>query len=137
MPVLRPEDRKAVEEMFEGAAGKVEALVLTRGEVPAQFAEVLDELAELVPGLTVTEQPWDEKADAALSERAPAIVLRDGDGQPTGVRFSGYPAGYEFGVFVQDLADLAHGRSALSQPTLDFLAELREPLSIKVFTTPT
>jgi alkyl hydroperoxide reductase subunit AhpF len=136
--VLRPEDRKAVEAMFAGAQRKVGLLVLSRGpDVPPAFHDVLAELAEIVPNLTVQERPWDEVADARLSERAPALVLLDGDGQPTGVRFSGYPTGYEFSTLVGDLADLAHGRTALSQPTLDFLAELREPLSIKVFTTPT
>jgi alkyl hydroperoxide reductase subunit AhpF len=137
MAVLRPEDRKAVQDMFAGAEGRVEVLVLARGEVPKAFHDVMAELAELVPLLTVTERPYDEAADGHLTERAPAVLLLDGEGRPTGVRFAGYPAGYEFGTLVQDLADVAHARTALSADMRAFLADLREPLSIKVFTTPT
>ncbi len=135
--MLRPEDRKAIEDMFAGAGGTVEALVLTRGEMPKGLHEVLAELAEIAPAVTITERPWHEAEDAALAERAPAIVLLDADGQPTGVRFSGYPSGYEFGVFVQDLADIAQGQTAVSPAMRTFLDELKEPLAIKVFTTPT
>ena len=135
--MLRPEDRKAIEDMFAGAGGKVEALVLTRGEMPPGLHEALAEVAEVAPAVTVTERPWREDEDAALSELAPAVVLLDEDGEPTGVRFSGYPAGYEFGVLVQDLADVAHGHSGLSPAMQTFLDELKEPLAIKVFTTPT
>jgi len=123
--------------MFAGGEREVGVLVLTQGEMPEQFRDVLAELGELVPLLRVTERPWDEAADTAISERAPAVVLLDEAGEPSGVRFSGYPGGYEFGIFVQDLADAAHGRVELSPDTLSFLADLDQSIAIKVFTTPT
>jgi len=137
MAILAAADRSAVERLMSGGDRPVRVLVLTgaRGG-NAEFAEVLEEIRQLAPSLSVQERPWSPE-DEALAARAPAVVFLDGDGRPLGVRFSGYPLGYEFGAFVQDLADAVHGRTGLSAATLEALGGLKEPARIKVFTTPT
>jgi alkyl hydroperoxide reductase subunit AhpF len=137
MSVLAAADRSAVERLMSGAGRPVQVVVLTgAGGANAEFTEVLEEIRQVAPALSVLQRPWGPE-DEALAERAPAVVLLDGDGRSLGVRFSGYPVGYEFGAFVQDLADAAHGRTGLSEATLEALRALKQPARIKVFTTPT
>ncbi len=54
-----------------------------------------------------------------------------------GIRFYGIPAGYEFAALVGDILDVSAGDSGLSPQSKAALAELKEPLHLQVFTTPT
>jgi hypothetical protein len=48
------------------------------------------------------------------------------------VRYSGVPAGYEFGVIIEDLLDLSGGSTKLTAGTRVQLAALPAPVTIKV-----
>ena len=54
-----------------------------------------------------------------------------------GIRFYGIPAGYEFASLIGDILDVSAGASGLSPQTKAALANLKEPLHLQVFTTPT
>ena len=65
----------------------------------------------------------------------PALVL---EGKQKGrLLYTGMPAGYEFGVLIEALLDLARGATKLSPFTRTQLAKLPGPVHIKVFVTPT
>ena len=53
------------------------------------------------------------------------------------VRYVGLPAGYEFAVLIEDLADLSRGTTRLTPLSRETLAKLPAPAHIKVFVTPT
>jgi alkyl hydroperoxide reductase subunit AhpF len=100
--------------------------------------ELLQDLAPLSEHLHL--QIKDFVADAADAqargvERIPAISL---EGRAKGrVRFSGIPAGYEFASLIEDLLDVAAGTTDLTEASRQALANVTEPVHIKVFVTPT
>lgn len=98
-----------------------------------QVAELSDLLTLEVHNLYVDE----EEAKKFRIDRAPAIVLTDGSRKDYGVRFYGAPSGYEFTTLLEDIRMLASGDSGLSAATKSRLAELKQPVDLKVFVTPT
>jgi alkyl hydroperoxide reductase subunit AhpF len=54
-----------------------------------------------------------------------------------GIRYYGVPAGYEFAALVNDIFDVSRGDSGLSAQSKAALAQLKEPLHLQVFSTPT
>lgn len=80
--------------------------------------------------------------DHAMAEslgvgRIPATLLSvPGEERPR-VRFFGSPAGYEFGVFLDDVLAVSAGGTRLSQMTQEVLRGLDHPVHIEVLTTPT
>ena len=68
-------------------------------------------------------------------ERVPAVALV---GQvDTGIRFYGVPDGYELDSLVQAILLVGSGESGLSDESLSRLAEIKQPVTIQVFVTPT
>lgn len=50
----------------------------------------------------------------------------------------GIPSGYEFGSLIEAIKMVSEGeKPALSQPALDLLAKLKDPVHMQVFITPT
>jgi alkyl hydroperoxide reductase subunit AhpF len=80
-------------------------------------------------------------------DKAPGMVLlgpdaqktgnNEGESQDYGVRFAGIPSGYEFSSFIQDLILVSGRDSRLRPETRTFLKELRQPVLLQVFVTPT
>jgi hypothetical protein len=55
----------------------------------------------------------------------------------SGIRFYGIPLGYEFMPFLEAIKDASRGGTDLTPETRAALAEVREPVHLQVFTTPT
>jgi alkyl hydroperoxide reductase subunit AhpF len=88
---------------------------------------------------------YDIDADAELArlynvDKAPGLVIaaRDGD-QVTdyGVRLAGIPSGHEFSTLIHDLVLVSSRESGLSQETRRFLQDVKQPVLLQVFVTPT
>lgn len=135
MPSLSEADRKAVGQLFTGASRDVKVVCFPGTEDAKPFREALDEVATLVPQVTVEERPF--RPGEGSVERTPACLLEDGEGHDLGIRFYGLPSGYEFSALLSAVADAASEESPLRQETRDKLAALSGPVRIKVFTTPT
>ena len=102
-----------------------------------QTRELLEEVAALSDKIELRVNEITESRELAgelAIDRVPAFVLKGAE--KGGVRFFGIPSGYEFSGFIQDLVDVSRGSTDLSDETMDFLESLTEPVSIKVFTTP-
>jgi len=54
-----------------------------------------------------------------------------------GIRLYGLPAGYEFAVLIETILLASSGRSGLDPQVRAALAELRTPVLLQVFSTPT
>jgi hypothetical protein len=68
-------------------------------------------------------------------DRVPAIVFESrGIGR---LRMLGVPAGYEFMSVIEAIQLASTGASGLSEESKAQLAQLREPIDIQVFSTPT
>ncbi len=88
---------------------------------------------------------YDIDADAELArqynvDKVPGLVIaaRDGD-QVTdyGVRLAGIPSGHEFSTLIHDLVLVSSRESGLSQETRRFLQDVKQPVLLQVFVTPT
>jgi len=111
---------------------------------------VAEEIAEISDLLSLKVFDLDSDAEIAGKyrvDKAPGIVLlgrdtistvkNERESQDFGVRFAGLPSGYEFSAFIQDLLLVSGRDSKLKPETRAFLKELKQPVLLQVFVTPT
>jgi alkyl hydroperoxide reductase subunit AhpF len=100
---------------------------------------VVNEVAALNDQVAVVEKNFvldtEERARYGV-DQSPAIVVLS-DGQDTRIRFYGAPTGYEFVALVEAIVLAGTGNVELEPQTLTWLAGVKEPLNIQVFSTPT
>ena len=72
-------------------------------------------------------------------DKIPATVILEGGefGKDFGIRYYGIPSGYEFSSLIQDVMMVSGGDPQLSAEMVDWLAELKTPVHLQVFVTPT
>ncbi len=120
----------------------VEEVVATSDKLHMQVYDIVEKIAE---DLAQQESAVDEFALSAKRhtpglEILPGLVLAARDGDRIidyGVRFAGIPSGHEFSSLVHDLVLVSGRDSGLSPQTRSFLADLKEPVLLQVFVTPT
>ena len=67
------------------------------------------------------------------------VIAAESDDGPVdyGIRYAGIPSGHEFSSLIQDLLLVSGRDSGLNEQTREFLANLKEPVYLQVFVTPT
>lgn len=124
-----------VEVLFFGSKNDCEYCEDTR--------QLVEELVAVSDKLNLQVHDMQEQAELARQynvDKAPGLVLavRDGDQiVDYGVRFAGIPSGHEFSSLVHDLVLVSSRDSGLSPQTRQFLGELKEPVLLQVYVTPT
>lgn len=101
-----------------------------------QIAQEVVELSDKL-NLVVHKMTTEEKAKEYNIKYFPALVLEKEEGTDTGVRFYGIPSGYEFGVLIEDLADLSSDKIKLAPDVISQVESVQKDVTIKVFVTPT
>lgn len=105
-----------------------------------QTEQLLTEVTVLSPKLSLNvhdlrADPQAGAVEGVTADLVPTIVIQ---GRERGkVRFLGIPAGNEFSTFIQDIADVSKGTTALSETTREELGNLTSDVHIRVFVTPT
>ncbi len=141
MGFLSAQDEEAVKKEFERMGGPVKLTVFASELGPdtnAQTVRLMQEVAGLSDKLSVSVlNPHidRERAEAYAIDVSPAVVV-EGD-RDYGIRFLGIPAGYEFSNLIDSIIAVSNGEAALSDATKAALADLTDPVTIKVFSTPT
>ncbi len=87
----------------------------------------------------------DIETDAELArqynvDKTPGLVIAGRDGDQTidyGIRMAGIPAGHEFTSFIQDIVLVSSRDSGLDARTRQYLGDLKQPVLLQVFVTPT
>jgi glutaredoxin-like protein len=146
--------KSQVREVFGELQNPVEILFFGR-EMPAagrdepercayctETKDLLEEVSALSDQLDL--KVYDIEKDAVLAQKykvdgVPAFVLAGRDGEQIidyGIRYKGIPAGHEFSSLINDLILVARRDSNLSPETRLFLKELRQPVHLQVFVTP-
>jgi len=130
-----------IKKQFEKLEGDVELIVFTQ-ELECQFCKETRELALEVGALSpkIKTKIYDFVKDGDMDlkyniKKIPAIAIvgkRD-----YGIRYYGVPAGYEFPVIVEDIIDASRGTTLLSDNIKKKLAEIKKPVHIQVFVSPT
>lgn len=134
LALLADEVRKKVAQRLSSVSRPVELVVYgDDGEESKVLLQMARELAEVNNLFTVRE----ESGEPGGSNVKPALGFRDQAGKDPGVRFFGAPSGYEFASLLEDMAELGTGQTQLSAPAIEQLATISQPVTIKVFTTPT
>jgi len=76
-----------------------------------------------------------EKAAEYEVDKVPAISIHGP--KKSSVKFYGVPAGYEFNTLIKDIVQASRGETELSTETRRRLSEIKKPVHVKVFVTPT
>ena len=141
MSILKDKDRKTVQEWFQKLRDPVQLVVFTQ-ENECEYCQETRRLAEEIAALSdkITVAVYDFVADEALAkeygiDKIPAVAIIGA--KDYGVRYYGFPGGYEFTALVEDIIDVSTGEHRLSEATLKLLAQITVPVHLEVFVTPT
>ena len=140
MSLIPDEQKERIKsELAEKLVSPVRVIMFTQAmecKFCADTKQLIYELAELND--KIQAEVRDFVADAQLAqqygvEKIPAIVIRSE--RDYGIRFYGFPYGYEFQTLMEALASVSRGQTDLSEQTKQKLREIKIPINIKVFTT--
>ncbi|WP_374712089.1 hypothetical protein [Symbiobacterium terraclitae] len=145
MGIVSDAQRRQIRELFDShLRDPVEVLffyVDPHDPHTAAMREILDALVGASGGRIRVRARGGREGQAEAAgyrvEQAPALVLLDGEGGDTRVRFYGATVGYEFMVFLEDLIDVSRGGTRLSEAARRAVRAVDQDLVIQVFTTPT
>jgi len=142
MALLREEIVEQLREEFAQLAGPVRLAVFSQALADPESEQVkrlVEEVAALEPRIRVESHNFvldTARVEELGMRRTPGIAIMGAE-KDYGVRFYGVPAGYEFGTFIEAILDVAAGDSGLSETTRQALQELKQPVHLQVFSTPT
>jgi glutaredoxin-like protein len=138
---------RQVKELFDNELDKqVEVLFFGKKE-DCDYCEdtqkLVEEVTDISDKLTISRYDLDE--DVEMSQKynvqmAPGLVIAARDGQQIhdyGIRYAGIPSGHEFSSLIHDLILVSGRDSGLSEKTRQTLQELKKPVHLQVFVTPT
>jgi alkyl hydroperoxide reductase subunit AhpF len=105
--------------------------------------QLLEELAAIDDRLTIKVHDIDADYDIAKLyrvDKTPGIVIAAMNGDQIsdyGIQYSGIPSGHEFSTLIQAILLVSGRDSGLTPQTREFLKNLKSPLYLQVFVTPT
>ncbi|MCB8925766.1 MAG: thioredoxin family protein [Ardenticatenaceae bacterium] len=145
MSLLDNDTRNQLTEMFQSLQKPVKMVVFSQ-EMECQYCKETREIAEELAALSdkISLEVYDFVADKALADqygvdKIPATVILEGgeSGKDYGIRYYGIPSGYEFSSLIHDVMMVSEGDPQLSQEMINWLADLKTPVHLQVFVTPT
>ena len=139
--VLIDSQKEIIKKQFEKLTGEVELIVFTQ-ETECLFCkearELVVELGTLSPKIKTKVYDFVKNGDEDIKyniKRIPAIAIVGK--KDYGIRYYGMPAGYEFLVLVEDIIDVSRGTTLLPDTLKKKLSEIKKPVHIQVFVSPT
>ncbi|GFO98180.1 hypothetical protein ig2599ANME_2403 [groundwater metagenome] len=139
--MLSDSEKDALKKKFAALVNDVELAVFTQ-ELECQFCketrELALELATLSPKIKTKVYDFVKNGDEDIKyniKKIPAIAIIGS--RDYGVRYYGVPAGYEFAAFVDDIIDVSRGETSLSESLKKKVAEIKKPVHLQVFVSPT
>ncbi len=136
LAILPTNVKQQVEEMFAQIGDPIKMILVDEGG-SSELDQLLTELDELSPKLSYQRAGVTDAGRYGLVEESLPSILLEGPEGLSRARFTGAPAGHEFGVLIQDIIDLSQGEIQLSDATKRYLESLTEDIHLQVFTTPT
>lgn len=145
--LLRDDIVRQVKEVFDAQLTQpVEVLFFgkeTDCDQCADTRQLVEEVSDLSDKLNLSV--YDIEKDAALAAQynvtmVPGLVIAARENDQVvdyGVRYAGIPSGYEFSSLIQALILVSNRDSGLEPKTRQVLAELKQPVLLQVFVTPT
>jgi len=108
-----------------------------------ETSQLLDEITSLSDKLQITKYDLDENPAVAQKynvQLTPGLVVaagRTGELTDYGIRFAGIPSGYELGSLIHSIIMVSKRDSGLNPDVRDQLRDLKKPVQLQVFVTPT
>lgn len=141
MTFLTDKDKEQIRETFDSLENKVQLVHFTQ-ELQCQYCletkKLLEELSELsnkIDLIVFNFQIDKEMVEKFNVDKVPAtIVMGEKD---FGIRYYGIPSGYEFSSLIEDIVDVSKEDSGLLAESKELLAQIKKPLHLQVFVTPT
>lgn len=145
--LLRDDIVKQVKEVFDSQL-KNDVEILFFGskddcEHCEETRQLVEEVSNISDKLNLSNYDLQDHADIASQYHvtlAPGLVIAAKEQDQIvdyGIRYAGIPSGYEFSSLIQGLILVSGRDSGLSQDTRNALAELKHPVHLQVFVTPT
>lgn len=141
MPLLDEKTREQVAADLAGLEKPVKLVMFTQ-EFECQHCDETRELCQEIASLSeqISVEVYDfvadkDKVDEYGIDKIPAIAVTGA--RDYGVRYFGIPAGYEFMSLLDSVKTVSAGQVDLMPETTAFLDDLKEPLHIQVYVTPT
>jgi glutaredoxin-like protein len=138
---LREKDKTIIRTRFEELVSSVTIVNFTQ-EIECQYCretrQLIEEVADLSEKIKLEVHNFQidkEEAKKYSIDKIPATVIAGK--KDYGIRLFGIPSGYEFGNLIEAVVMVSKGDSGLERETREALAELREPVHLQVFVTPT
>ncbi len=139
--MLPPAEKEHLKKHFEEMTGDVELIVFTQ-ELECQFCKEARELVLELAALSSKIKPkiydfvlnGDEDIKYNI-KKIPAIAIVGSSDY--GIRYYGVPAGYELSVLVAGIIEVSKGVSSLPDTIKKRMAEIKKPVHIQVFVSPT
>ena len=100
-----------------------------------ELIEELGSLSDKIKTKVLDLMKDKEKASEYQVDKVPAIVIEGP--KKSKVKFYGVPAGYEFNTLIKDIVQMSRGETELTAETKRRLSEIKKPVHLKVFVTPT
>lgn len=144
--LLNDSIRQQVRDVFVNLQNPVKILFFGKTEnceACNDTRQLAEEVAELSDQITLETYDLDNDIDIAKLykiDKTPGIVIAavsDGQIRDYGIRLSGIPAGHEFTTLIQDIIFVSAGDSGLTETTRQFLKNIKQPLHLQVYVTPT
>ena len=139
--VLQESDRETIRKKFVGLADDVELIVFSQ-EIECQFCketkELMLELGTLSKKVPVKVYDFVKNGDEVLKyniKKIPAVAIVGKTDY--GIRYYGVPEGYELPVLIDTIIDISKGKTSLSETIKTRLAEIKKPVHVQVFVSPT
>ncbi len=141
MKILQESDKASIEERLKEIKNPVKIINFTQ-EIECQYCKethwLLEDLVSLSDKLSLEVYNFQldkEMVNKFQVNKIPAtIIMGEKD---HGIKFYGIPSGYEFASLLDDIAAVSKNDSGLSVDTKDRLKDLKTPLHLQVFVTPT
>lgn len=141
MGFIRDSDKPFIKEKLKALRSGVALSYFTQ-EIECDFCRETRELLEELSALDdkIKLQIFDFKNNRAEVDKygidkIPATVIANGNDY--GIRFYGIPAGYEFSSLLEAIVMVSQGESNLSAESKRLLKEIKTPVHLQVFVTPT
>ena len=139
--VLSQSDKEMIQKKFVGLTGDVELIVFTQ-ELECQFCkearDLILEFGTLSKKIKVKVYDFVKNGDEDLKyniKKIPAIAIVGKSDY--GIRYYGIPAGYELMVLIDTIIDVSKGSTSLPDAIKIKLAEIKKPVHLQVFVSPT
>lgn len=139
--VLSDTQKEHLRKHFAELANDVELIVFTQERECAfckETRELILELGALSPKIKTKVYDFVKNGDEDIKyniKKIPAIAIVGK--KDYGIRYYGLPAGYEFSVIVDAIFDVSKGVTALPESIKQKLAEIKKPVHMQVFVSPT